>query len=410
MQNRFLEARRTARVDAAPDRFVLLAPDVPSAHRAGGRHAERTPVRAGRVHAHDLGDHVSAALDHHLIADLELQTRDLVLVVQRRPRDGDAADLDRPQVRDGSQRAGPPDLHLDVFDHRHRLAGGVFECDRPARGLGGPAQAALLRNGVDLDHHAVDFVRQLFAPRFPFGAKRKNLARLGATAAVRVDFETQPLELGQRLPMGCPQGFAIRQQRVGVKIQLARRGDGGIQHAERTGRRVARIGEAREPLLVPARVQPFEGAPRHDGFSPNLQALRAVRQAQRQGADGPRVGGDVFADRAIAAGHRLRQDALAVVNRQRQAVEFQFAHECGGLAAQQRIDPAEKLAQFALVQGVVQTQHRRRMRHLDEALPRRAADALRGRIRSHRLRMLRFELLQAAHQRVVLRVADLGLV
>src|SRR5580692_7689005 len=50
------------------------------------------------------------------------------------------------------------------------------------------------------------------------------------------------------------------------------------------------------------------------------------------------------------------------------------------------------------------------MRHFDESLARLAANALRGRVRCHQIRMLRFQILQLPHQLVELAVVDLRIV
>ncbi len=108
--------------------------------------------------------------------------------------------------------------------------------------------------------------------------------------------------------------------------------------------------------------------------------------AQRQGADGARVFGDVLAHRAVAARHRLHEPAVAVVRRHGKPVQFQLGHVAVGRAAQQFAHAAVEIAQLAFVQGVVQAQHGGAVADLDEALARLAAHALGGRIRRRQLR------------------------
>src|SRR3546814_15144542 len=57
---------------------------------------------------------------------------DVVLVVQRRIGDDDAADGDRGETRNRCQRARTTDLDVDVFDRRERLLGREFVGRRPA--------------------------------------------------------------------------------------------------------------------------------------------------------------------------------------------------------------------------------------------------------------------------------------
>ena len=132
--------------------------------------------------------------------------------------------------------------------------------------------------------------------------------------------------------------------------------------------------------------------------------------AQRQRADGARVFRDVLAHRAVAARDGLHELAIAIVRRHGKAVHLQFGHVAELGAAQQFAHAAVEIAQFAFVQGVIQAQHGRAVRHLDETFARLAAHALGGRIGRQQFGMLRLQIAQLAHQRVVFGVADLGLV
>ncbi len=79
---------------------------------------DRSPSGEGFVasveaNAHDLRDHVARALDHDAVAYADVLAVDLVLVVERRVRDGDAADRHRLELRHGCERPGAADLDLD---------------------------------------------------------------------------------------------------------------------------------------------------------------------------------------------------------------------------------------------------------------------------------------------------------
>ena len=107
-------------------------------------------------HRDDLRNHVAGALHEHAVADAHVLALDLVLVVQRRARNADAADAHRPQPRYGRERSGAPDLHLDGFDDRHLLLGWELHGDRPARGARQVADLLLELEPVHLRHRAVD--------------------------------------------------------------------------------------------------------------------------------------------------------------------------------------------------------------------------------------------------------------
>ena len=70
--------------------------------QSGQRSGIRNGCVPGGVRQHgadDLRDHVTGALDDHHVALADVLAVDVLLVVERRPRDGDAADLDRLEHR-----------------------------------------------------------------------------------------------------------------------------------------------------------------------------------------------------------------------------------------------------------------------------------------------------------------------
>ena len=154
----------------------------------------------------------------------------------------------------------------------------------------------------------------------------------------------------------------------------------GFQHPQRSGRGIARIGEAGQPALVAVGVQALEGAPVHHGLAAHFELRQAGLHAQGQRADGARILGHLFADHAVAARDRLRKLAVAIVRGHGKSVQLQFGHVQVFGAAQQFAHAAVEIAQLAFVQRIVQAQHGRAVRHLDEALARLAAHALGRRI------------------------------
>ncbi len=183
VQHRLLQPRRAVGVDAAAGRLAVLAHDVAAADRALLRHAERPAARALLDDADHFRDHVAAALDEHRVADLDAEPLDLVFVVQRGAGDRNAADVNRLQMRHRRERSGAAHLDLDPFDHGGLLARRELEGDGPARRLGGPAELALLRDGIHLGHHAVDLVGQLVAALPPIRRRTRAVRRRSRTGA-----------------------------------------------------------------------------------------------------------------------------------------------------------------------------------------------------------------------------------
>ena len=140
------------------------------------------PALVREHRADDLRDHVAGALDDHDVALADVLAVDVLLVVERRLGDGDAADLDRLQLRPRVERARAADADVDLFSfvcrgHRRPLVGA-----RPARAAVQRAEPLLLLDRVDLAHHAVDLVVELDAPRPPTPRRRARRPRSSRAA------------------------------------------------------------------------------------------------------------------------------------------------------------------------------------------------------------------------------------
>ena len=161
----------------------------------------------------------------------------------------------------------------------------------------------------------------------------------------------------------------------------------------------------------------LEGGDGHEHFAADFEAggnpgfLQLLqRNRKRDGPHRAHVQGDVFADAPVAASDAAHQLAILVVQRQRHAVELQFAHVVDVVAAAEFVHAALPVAQFVLAVGVVEREHGRGVRRFDKALAGLAADALGGRIGRDQFRMFVFELLQLNHELVEFGVRDFGIV
>ena len=118
-------------------------------------------------HLDHLGDDVAGALDHHRVADADVLPGDLVGVVKGGVLHHHPADVDRRQLGHRRQRAGSPDLDLDVVDDRARLLGRELVGDGPAGQAADEAQPLLPVQPVDLVDHPVDVEAEPSAARPP---------------------------------------------------------------------------------------------------------------------------------------------------------------------------------------------------------------------------------------------------
>ena len=81
---------------------------------AGIAKTRSLPSRRAVERADDLRDDVPGALHDDVVADPDVLAQDVVLVVQRRELDDDAADDDGLEHRERVQLAGAPDVDADV--------------------------------------------------------------------------------------------------------------------------------------------------------------------------------------------------------------------------------------------------------------------------------------------------------
>ncbi len=133
-------------------RVAGLLVDLAQRRRAADRTDMREYVRLGAARPlllhdfEDLRDDIAGALNAHRVADAHVLARDLVLVVQRRVGDDDAADRHRIELRDRRQRAGAADLDFDASQHGRRAFGREFVRHRPARRARDEAEPLLQRD------------------------------------------------------------------------------------------------------------------------------------------------------------------------------------------------------------------------------------------------------------------------
>ena len=148
--------------------------------RRPGRHAgiHRAWRRAGRFSSttsRTCGMTSPARWIEHGVADADVLARDLVLVVQRRVGDDDAADRHRIEPRDRRQRAGAADIDLDAAqDGRRAFAGNLCATAQRGERETKPSRCCRSRS-IDFVDDAVDVVAERGALRFDRAVLRQHL-------------------------------------------------------------------------------------------------------------------------------------------------------------------------------------------------------------------------------------------
>src|SRR5215470_5034969 len=128
--------------------------------------------------ADDFWNHFTRAAHGDDIADAEILRVHVAFVVQRRHRDGDAADLGGFEHGIRVDAACPPDVHFDREQSSRHFLGRILERDRPAGFAADRAELALLLERVHFDDDAVRAIVERRALGFPRTAELGHLLKL----------------------------------------------------------------------------------------------------------------------------------------------------------------------------------------------------------------------------------------
>src|SRR6185312_15709060 len=287
-----------------------------------------------------LRNDVAGALDDDGIANPDVaplaellavaaDSPDVVFVVQRHVLHDDAADPDRLELANRRERAGAPDLDLDVLQHGHGALGRKFVRDRPARRARYEAQALLPVEAVDLVDYPVDVVVEPGALFLDLAMERDQLLDGMAKPGQRIGPEAAAFEPFDHAGLRAFRHRAHLAPRIGEEAERTRRGDAGILLAQRARRRIARIGEDGAAFGLLPLVQRKEGRLGHVDLAAHLAdpGYVAALQFLRNVLERPDVGGDVFTLGAVAAGRGGHEFAALVAQRHRQPVDLRLGAE-----------------------------------------------------------------------------------
>ena len=199
------------------------------------------------------------------------------------------------------------------------------------------------------------------------------------------------------LVAGSPQAALCHQRRIEVS------------HRPRRG--VARVLEERLPLLLALDVHPLEGRARQVNLAADFDPPGdRLLQAQRNGADRPDVGRDLFAAHAVAARGAAHEAAVLVGERDAEPVDLELGDVVDGGVAQARplAHALVERAQLVVVVGVVEAEHRPDVLDGRKAVGGRAGDALGRGVGCDEIGVLGLEALELVQQAVERLVGDLG--
>ncbi len=330
--------------------------------------------------------------------------------MQRHVLHDDAADANRLELADRRERAGSPDLNLDVAQHGHGALRRELVRNRPARRARDEAEPFLPVDAVDLVDDAVDVVVERGALLLDLLMERDQLLDRVTQLGQRIGLEAATLEPVDHAGLRAFRHRAHFAPGIGEEAERARGRNGRIFLAQRAGGRVARIGEDGAAFRFLPLVEREEGLLGHVDLAAHLADLGHVAALQLlrhvfQRAD---IGGDVLTLGAVAS--RRGGDELAVLIAQRHGkpVDLRFGREIDSVVRQfqESLDAAGEIDHVLLGKSIVERQHRHRVADLPETPGRRRADLLRRRFRGDEIGKALLDRVEALAQRVVLGIGD----
>ena len=196
---------------------------------------------------------------------------------------------------------------------------------------------------------------------------------------------------------------------VGKEAQPALRTDLRVELAQRTGRRVARIGQHLAAVQARTLVVGLEVGAGHVHLAAHLQHIRPVLAVQALGnvADLAQIGRHVLAGRAIATGRAEHEMTVLVAQADRQPVHLRLGRKPQAATPQPLVNAAHEISHLLVAERIGQRQHRHSMAHLGEAAGRTRTDLLGRAVGAGQFRMFALQCFQFAHQPVVIDVGDL---
>ena len=402
------QLRRTRGTRAADSRLVLIVVHRRAAHRTELRELIRNRIQRAPVlfHADDLRNDFSGFSDGNNVAHAGIELTDKIAVVQRCTRNRGARKPYRLEHGIRRQHAGASHCDDDILEKRLLDLRRVLVRRRPPREFRGRAERFTLRKGVDLDNSTVNVEIQLTAGLAHVLDLALHVLRVGVDRIARACRKTEALEVIERLHM------AFHRQLIAVLNVEAEDGqlsfprNFAVLLPQRTGSRVARIGQQRLFVQLQLGVEGIEHGLFHVDLTAHNEMRRCVLQLFGDVLDGFEVLGYVLAHLTVTACRTADEHAVHIFERDRKAVDLVLDNVLR--LSDGILHTGIELAEFVKRENILQAFEWVGVRHLGKPAARRAADPLGRRVRVCHLRMLGLERAKLTLQHVVLIVGDLG--
>ena len=398
--------RRTFHARAAHRRAVRIAFHGRAALGACIRQTKRhRSLRAsGEIDAEDFRDNFPRLAYDDRIADAHIELIDKVLIVEGCRRDGRTGEPHRLNDRLRRQNAGSADLHNNIAHYARLFLRRVLIRHRPARRLCGAAENGALRKIVDLDDRAVD-IEWIALARIADTPDLLAALLHGSEHFVRHSIKPKTFQHIQRFRMRFRllAGGELDIKNNDIEPALLRHLRVKLTHGSGGG--VARIGKECFPLDLAAAIVLKKHVARHIYLAADDQPFGSIFQFKRDIAQDPEIFRHVLAGGAVAARRALIEHAVPVFERHRKPVDLWF-DRVHRLTAESLVGLADEVRQFVIRKNIAERFERYLVMHRGEFLRTVAADMLRRRVRRNGFRMLRLQLFQTAHHRVIFKIGN----
>ena len=296
---------RAIRIEATDRGQFRIAEYFAPAGRAFLRHLEFLFLAGARLGVHsDHGRyHFARFFDKDPVAYADVFPRDFLLVVQGGA--GHAAPGDRHRLEFGHRSEGShaPDLHGDAVEFGPRPLRLVFEGHGPARRFRRAAGLLAALELVELDHRSVGFKGEVVPDLFQRGDGLAHAGFVTGFPEFRDDRKSGFFQPRQKSGLRRRGRAALdRAESVEDGVESAPRDDRRIEKFERTGGRVARVGEEGLAFFFAFCIQRGEFFLRQVNLAPDFEQLGdATFELERNGPDGADILRDVVAGCSVAA-------------------------------------------------------------------------------------------------------------
>ena len=320
-----LDLCRTYRILAAHIRRICFAYGMCATDRTDIRYHIGAAVLRSFVLQHrlDARDDFPRLIDENSITDTDVQTVNIVLIVQGRPLDARSAEPHGIEHGRRCDAPGPSDGKFNIAKYRLLLLRRILIGNRPTRRLCRHTKFLTHGKGVHLDHGSIDVIGQAAAPHTDLLDGGPDLLRRTANAVIR--YRLDPLRLHECIRLGMRGKYAAV---TALQIEYEHRQpallrDARIQLPQCSCGTVARIGKRLQPKEFLPLIGLGKCGALHIDLAAHLKIWQCIMQLLCNIVDHACICCHVFSlHNAVTSCDRTCKHTVLVAKCQRQSVDL----------------------------------------------------------------------------------------